>query len=308
MKTLKITLSAVLALAALSPLSFAEGGKAVYGSDDRLDFFEAPPEMRALADSVVSFWDAASVEPADPGEVKLKTGKLTDKFGGRNLCPDEKFQEQPIGASCSGALVGEDLVITAGHCMKTEDDCKKTRIVFGYAVKEEGGGAVTTLPAGEVYGCAGIITRFMDGESGSYAPADSRLSGADFALIRLDRRAAGHKPLAINRGADLRKGDGVFVIGHPSGLPLKAAGGAAVRGFAGGYFTADLDIFHGNSGSPVFNSGTGLIEGLVARNDVLDFNLSPAGCVITATHAQTEEPNNDISRIAVLSDFIPELK
>ena len=126
-------------------------------------------------------------------------------FGERaNLCPDEKFREQPIGAFCSGSLVGEDLVMTAGHCVKNDSDCADTRMVFGYAIKKEGEAAVTTLPSGEVYSCSKIVKRFLGGEPGSDNPEGQHL-GADFALIQLDRKVTGHKPLAINRGTSLRQ-------------------------------------------------------------------------------------------------------
>ncbi len=143
------------ALAALPPLSSA-ANKGIYGGDDRLDFFAASRDLQALSDSVVSLWEAASVETLNDGWVRLRTSKFGERL---NLCPNERFRAQPIGAACSGALVGEDLVITAGHCIRTKEACAEARIVFGYAIKKAGGSAATTLPAGEVYGCARIVRR-----------------------------------------------------------------------------------------------------------------------------------------------------
>ncbi len=305
MKTLKLILYAALALAALPLFSLADDSKGIYGRDDRLDFFEAPPEMRDLADSVVSLWDAADVSG---GVFSSGVSLATAEFGSASgLCPSERFYTQPvsIGSLCSGSLVGEDLVMTAGHCMKTEDDCKKTKVVFGYAIKTAGAEAATTLPDSEVYDCAGIVRRFNSRDPGSGGPGD-KFYGADFALIRLDRKVIGHKPLALNRGADLKKGDGVFTIGHPAGLPLKIAGGATVRDFTGaGYFKTDLDAFGGNSGSPVFNAATGLIEGIVVRGGQ-DFISTPAGCSVTATVAQAGGRGEQVTKISALSAFIPE--
>jgi len=303
MKTLKTTLSVAAALLVLPYLSFAGEGKSIYGDDNRLDFFAASQDMKTLSDSVVSFWKAASIETLAPGGVKLKTVNFGDRL---NLCPGEKFREQPIGAFCSGSLVGEDLVMTAGHCVKTEADCQNTKLVFGYAVKQEGAEAVTAMPASEVYTCAKIVKRFLGGEPGSANPAGQSL-GADYAVIKLDRKVTGHKPLPVNRGASLKNGDGIFVIGHPVGLPLKVAAGATVRDFSKvGYFVADLDTFGGNSGSPVFNARTKKIEGILVRGDE-DFLDSPAGCTTMATYAQTGGRGEDVTKISVLSSVIPRL-
>jgi len=304
MKTLmKTTLSAAAALLILPLLSFSEEGKSIYGEDNRLEYFAASQDMKTLSDSVVSFWKAPSVEMTG-GNAVLKTMNFGDRL---NLCPGEKFREQPIGAFCSGSLVGEDIIMTAGHCVKTEADCQNIKVAFGYAIKKEGGAAATTLPASEVYSCSKIIKRFLGGEPGSANPTGQNL-GADFALIKLDRKVTGHKPLAINRGTNLKKGDGIVVIGHPVGLPLKVAGGASVRDFSKvGYFTADLDTFGGNSGSAVFNTKTRKIEGILVRGDT-DFVDGPTGtCTVMATYEQTGGRGEDVTKISVLSSFIPKL-
>ena len=299
---IKTTLTAAAALVILPMLSFAEG-KSIYGEDNRLDYFAAAQDMKALSDSVVSFWKAPSVTIAN-GTAKLQTVNFGERM---NLCPAEKFREQTIGAFCSGSLVGPDLVMTAGHCVKTEEDCKNIKMAFGYYVTKAGSPAVTSLPAGEIYSCSKIVKRFLGGEPGSENPAGQTL-GPDYAILKLDRAVTGHKPLPINRGANLKKGDGIFVIGHPVGLPLKVAAGARVRDFSKiGYFAADLDTFGGNSGSPVFNTRTKLIEGILVRGDT-DFIKSPAGCVTMATYAQTGGRGEDVTKISSVSKFIPKLR
>ncbi len=300
----KNILTAAAALLILPALSFS-AGKSIYGEDNRLDYFQMSPEMKARSNSVVSFWEAAQVTAEGSG-FKLKTLKYGERDfgGGKKLCPGEKFAEQAIGAFCSGSLVGEDLIITAGHCITSEAQCADTKLVFGFAVTKEGAEAVTTVPAADVYTCSKIVKRFLAGEPGSDNPTGQNL-GPDYALIKLDRKVTGRKPLPVNRGTTLKDGSGIYVIGHPVGLPIKLAGDAKVRDFSKiGYFTADLDTFGGNSGSPVFNAATNKIEGILVRGD-RDFELSPAGCVTQSTYEQTGGRGEDVTKVGVISSYIP---
>jgi hypothetical protein len=38
------------------------------------------------------------------------------------VCKDEKFAEQLSPARCSGFLINEDTLVTAGHCMSSPSD------------------------------------------------------------------------------------------------------------------------------------------------------------------------------------------
>lgn len=322
---LKAILSLTVLTSALPLMSFAggSGGKSIYGEDNRVDFFSASADMQKLSDSVVSLWNAEKTV-FDPAS-KTYTLKTTNFGSDLNLCPGEKFREQPTGAFCSGSLVGEDMIMTAGHCITDETRCADTKVVFGYAIRTEGGQAPTKIAQEEVYNCKKIVKRFPDTEPGAVFPLDpmqfisliqfagmalssgtSRL-GPDYALIQLDRKVAGHEALAVNRSITLKRGDAIFVIGHPVGLPLKVTDGATVRDTApAGYFVTDLDTFGGNSGSPVFNAKTKLVEGILVRGDK-DFIQSPAGCNTMATFSQNGGRGEDVTKISELQAFIPKL-
>ncbi len=303
---MKKALKVFLTLAIITPARplpvFA--GRSVYGADDRLDYFAAGADMQRLAGSVVSLWESGKVT-RKPGSsaVSLKTVPFGYIY---NLCPGEPFRDQPTGAFCSGSLVGDDMVITAGHCIANEDKCLDTRIIFGFAVTAPGSDAVTKVPQSEVYSCKKIVQRFLGTEAGANVPVGHDV-GTDYALIQLDRKVLNHPPLQVNRAQQLVNGTGLVIIGHPAGLPLKVAGNASVRrSFRVGYFTADLDAFCGNSGSPVFNASTLLVEGILTRSGG-DFITSPAGCAITATYPQAGGRGEDATRISVLQSFIPRL-
>jgi len=292
---MKIILSAVVVFS-LPMLSFSEG-KSIYGSDNRLDYFEASSDMQTLSNSVVSLWKSYKLVEKS-GKYKLSTMTLGDA---KNLCPAEKFKDQKVGAFCSGSLVGKDLIMTAGHCITSETDCADTKFVFGFKVAAAGGAGADSIAKSEVYGCSRIVQRYLGDEHwwGGFS--------VDYALIKLDRKVTGHTPLPINRSGAISNGAKLFVIGHPSGLPLKVAADATVRSTSHrGYFVANLDTFGGNSGSAVFNLDTRKIEGILVRG-ADDYKPTPAGCNTVATFEQTKGRGEDVTKIARLSSYIPML-
>jgi len=305
MKNILLTLLLPAFIHAIAPFSAFALDKGIYGEDDRQDYFQVPGEVQRLADSVVSLWQSTKVNRT--GDVFALT---TRNFGqSMSLCPTERFYDQPKGAFCSGALVGEDLIMTSGHCIADEAACADTKIVFGFNIRKEGEAAATTRPAGEVYGCKKII------ESRLPAPANfvakwigPRWVGPDYALIQLDRKVSGHNPLPINRKQKLVKGGRLFAIGHPNGLPLKVADGAKIRNVSPkDFFMADLDTYEGNSGSPVFSAETGLIEGVLFDGGE-DFVDPPVGCKHSYVAGQEQGEGEYVTRISVLAGLIPAVK
>ena len=76
------------------------------------------------------------------------------------------------------------------------------------------------------------------------------------------------------------------MIGHPCGLPLKCAPGASIDDFTDNYFRADLDVYSGNSGSPVFCAETHELIGIVSRGKPADFRWTGT-CWITMRYPKT---------------------
>lgn len=277
-------------------------GKSIYGEDDRLEYFEAPADRRALADSVVSMWSSRWVRP-ELGKANLFVVTLKSAA---DLCPGERFAEQPAGAFCSGTLVGPDLVMTAGHCITDEAKCADTKFIFGFGLKKAGD-YPRSVPEGEVYGCKRIVKRALTTSTVGliYHNFVNGGPGPDYALIQLDRAVQDHKPLKVNHGKGVSAGTPLFVIGHPVGLPVKIAGNASVRDTAAKYFfLADLDTFGGNSGSAVFNARNNQIEGILVRGG-RDFIPSPAGCNMHYVLPQGGGKGESVTKIEALEKYIP---
>ncbi|MCX5784176.1 MAG: serine protease [Elusimicrobia bacterium] len=292
---MKRTLKAILAMAIISPLLSTPAlavDKGIYGRDDRIELFDASPETRRLADSVVSLWQSVDIHYNSADKTfSLETTNFGDDL---NLCPGERFREQPRGPGlCSGSLVGGDLIMTAGHCVKDQSACNVLKIVFGFAFKKISlAGDPSEIGVKDVYSCKKIIAHSTGDEP-------------DYALIQLDRKVAGHKPLVINRSHNLIAGDKVMVMGHPKSLPLKIAAGGTVRVVSPlDYFVTDLDTFAGNSGSPVINAATGLIEGILIGGDN-DFIQTLSGCATVATYPQNGGGGEFATAVSALESFIP---
>jgi V8-like Glu-specific endopeptidase len=171
-------------------------------------------------------------------------------------------------AMCSGFLVSENVLVTAGHCIKNDADCASYKWVFDYKMDHDKQDSMT-VPSSSVYGCSKIISRTLD-----------QFSKDDYAVIQLDRKVTDRRPLHFRRSGGINVGDSVVVIGHPSGLPTKIADGANVRSRNTKFFVANLDTYGGNSGSAVFNQKTGDVEGILVRGEN-DYVQSARGCMVS---------------------------
>lgn len=289
-----ITLGLMTGLAACAPADRSPAGESglasgvVYGSDDRRDLYQvSDPRLLRLAASTVALVKDGALN-AQPGGFTLAGKNFGEEYG---LCANEPFRDQQASAFCSGSLVGPDLILTAGHCIRTADDCASTSFVFGFAVTAPGA-TKTSFAANDVYHCGAIVAR------------EEKSTGADYALIKLDRAVVGREPLEVRRQGEVSLGQGLVVIGHPSGLPSKIAGGGIVRGVASpDFFVSNLDTYGGNSGSAVFNADTGVIEGILVRGDT-DFQRV-GGCVASVLRPADGGRGEDVTRISKVKDLIP---
>ncbi|MBI2424553.1 MAG: trypsin-like peptidase domain-containing protein [Candidatus Hydrogenedentes bacterium] len=269
------------------------GGKIVYGTDDRIDVFEeTDPARIALADSTCSLLFNNELADNGDGTFTILTGGYVVE--GRTACEGERFAFQPTAPFCTGFLVADDIIATAGHCYDSTR-INNVRFVFGFRMLD----AVNVrnvVDASEVYQGVEVLGQMLDNNS-----------GLDYAVVRVDRTvtAPGAAPLEIRRQGTIANNTAIGVIGYPSGLPEKIAFGANTKVQNNSnpvFFVANLDTYGGNSGSPVFNAATGVVEGILVRGG-RDFNFT-GSCFFTNT--VSDSPGGEgVTRSTTFDQFIP---
>lgn len=251
------------------PLATAES-PVVYGDDNREDVYAHPDSSwrQVAMDSIVTLMSPEVMDMSDSNDVQFSSETLAGRLG---LCSGERFGDQPVAGHCSGTLIDDDLVLTAGHCIETDADCRNTRVVFNYYYASQG--RLQTVTSDDVYSCS---------HRRAFALEDNRGRSLDYAIMQLDRPVVGHSPARVN--ADTRgivEGLAVTVIGSGSGLPQKIDTGGSVRNSrasARDFFVTNLDTFGGNSGSGVFDTQGGALVGILVSGDT-DY-VQQGGCTV----------------------------
>jgi V8-like Glu-specific endopeptidase len=282
MKITLALLSLTLPLIAFS----ADHEKVIYGEDNRHDVYDYP--------------DRAIVELSKSTMALVKSSDITNRGGNfqvdqttfresQGMCSNERFVAQPTAAFCSGFLVAPNKIVTAGHCITSAEACADVRFVFDYKMNNASNAQVN-FRSTQIYSCKKILGQVLE------------QSGRDFAVIELDREVTDREPLKLSTNKELKSGDGIFVIGHPSGLPTKITDSAVVRNVktSSGYFVGNLDTYGGNSGSAVFNTKTLEVEGILVRGE-RDYESS-GNCRASYRIGETEGRGEDVTLISVIHE------
>ncbi|HLW57397.1 MAG TPA: serine protease [Bacteriovoracaceae bacterium] len=248
---MKISTTLVLAVSLLSAGQALAKNKVIYGEDNRVDVVNSNNSLFVeLSRSTAAMISSVNLRPDEDAGTTRIVGKTLRSSG---ICATERFANQISAANCSGFLVGENLLVTAGHCIRNNSDCRGYKWVFDYKVDHEDQGEVV-VDSTSIYSCKRIVNRSLNS-----------MNGDDWALLELDRNVTDRAPLTYRTSGKPRVQDPLVVIGHPTGIPTKIADGANVRSLSSTYFVANLDTFGGNSGSAVFNAHTGVVEGILVR-------------------------------------------
>lgn len=229
------------------------GLDAIYGRDDR-EFVsnKSDKKIQELSKSIALI---VSVDHIDVGlfRTAIKAENAQEVL---SMCVSERFVTAPVLPGCTGFLVAPNIMATAGHCFQSEDDCISKKIIFDVEAKKQSRKGYSVSPS-TVFSCSRIISNSYD---------ISRPDLHDYALIELDRAPKNRLPLKLNLTKKIADKEKVFMIGHPFGMPLMLSPNASVANNASELqFSANLDSFEGNSGSPVFNAKTFEVEGILVN-------------------------------------------
>lgn len=264
----------------------------VYGEDARKDIlFVESSAIRSLSESTAAMIPTRYLIPTDYGMTTIYLSKFGSSKG---LCTDEPFYSQPSAAVCSAFLVADDLMVTAGHCISNEE-CAADLNSFVFGFKMLG----PTHPAEEVlnedvFHCKEVVSRELS-------------EAQDYALVRLDRPVRRFAPLKLQK-KPLEVNDEIYVVGHPSGLPLKYADGAKVREVFPAFYRTNLDTFGGNSGSAVFNAKTNEVVGILVRGEK-DYEYNEQRACVVSKHCGPDEcRGEDVTNISYITKQLPKAR
>ncbi|MFP2932122.1 trypsin-like serine peptidase [Pyxidicoccus sp. 3LG] len=265
----------------------------VYGTDNRTDVYaHANATLRLRAQqSTVALMNPSDFNTSNPNDVTFNAATLQSAYG---LCSTQRFLTDLTPAFCSGTLIDDDLVLTAGHCITSASACSSTRFVFNFY--RTAANAMQPVTTADIFSCQSIVVR-------QQATVNGR--NLDYAIVKLDRAATPRfVPAPIRAGgAALPVGTNVTVIGSGSGIPFKIDSGGSVRDARAGtldYFIASTDTFGGNSGSGVYENSGYTVAGILVRGET-DY-VTSGGCTIVNTCTETGCGGEDISYVRTAVD------
>jgi len=169
------------------------------------------------------------------------------------VCGNFRLKDQLSAPdNCTGFLVGENLLMTAGHCIDDiEQFCSDHAIVFDFyqrVVQEESKSASIVNVE-----CEKVVLHKHN-------------RPFDYAVLKLKQRVKNRHIFSIDKKPYKQKGKDVFVMGHPLGTPMKITEpDILIKIEKDGLISTGLDLFAGNSGSPLIAQRTHKVLGIVSH-------------------------------------------
>jgi hypothetical protein len=232
----------------------------VYKSSFVLDAKKGAPREKYYR-ATLALMHAEDIFSDDQGAKASEAVSAAKKF---HICTDE--ESLPTGrigsyvrsviedisiASCSGVLIGPDMVLTAKHCVPTAQECAQTRVLTQFRREN-----------------LKIRDGLLNWESRDFVSC-RRLAYVsptlDFVIFQLSEPLRDREPLKLPaRGTPLP--NRVWSTGYPIGVSEKITAGR-VLAEQGEFAKAQMDTFAGSSGSGIFNPLNNDLVGLMLAGD-----------------------------------------
>ena len=286
-RLIALGLACFASFAALAHADVDRTPRIIRPPDDRADYFATTAMLQAIGDSVAAQMGTDALTENADGSFTIVDGTLADQYD--PMCNGERFGDQPNAASCTATLVGPDVLITAGHCLDengTRVDLNTIYFVFDYAVKQNGV-YPSTFTADQVYRGIEIL-----------GLANVESTANDWAVVRLDRTVTGRTPVGVRSTGAIAPGQAIVAIGFGAGLPMKFSDNATVQVLVDFGFEADLDIIEGNSGGPIINAETGLIEAVLSADQAIDDYFQDGDCFRATVCPEDPDCDNGFTLLA----------
>jgi hypothetical protein len=200
-------------------------------------------------------------------------------------------------SSCSAALIDADLILTAAHCISTDDEAASGSFTLDFQTNCAG-----ARPAGynpKFYKMRRVV------RTGFARPAGDMRPPLDYSIVQIDTGPSGIgvPPVSIRADAPTL-GEQLFVIHHPRGATKKISRQptdptcAVNSGSSSTVLVYACDSDNGSSGSPVFDA----MGRVVAVNDWAPGacnNQGQTGTVILQDFLTEPLPLRDVNVVAV---------
>ncbi len=216
---------------------------------------ECPPAMTAG----VSYSDL-KMHRSDPHKGMLAMVGQLDSWGcvfgdeftpfGVDACPGSFYDsifEDPTVATCTGILIGEDLVLAPGHCVECEgagfEQCGEINFLANYdslSISVEDRGPL----AADMY-------------SAKLCSAGGRGGADDWAIFRLNRKVKDGAIVSVEREGAPAAGTG-YALHYPNGVPLRRGPVELLPEAGNGSLShIRMSAFGHSSGSAIFGESEG---------------------------------------------------
>jgi V8-like Glu-specific endopeptidase len=263
----------------------------VLGStDDRVDAYKlTDPNLSPFIGSTASMWLANQISDQGNGTTTISNYYYTSALG-QPLCAGTKFYNQPVGAglACTAFFIAPDMVATADHCLTHWGwSWSDWRLIVDFANASGPNSWSNIVPNKKIYRPTAVV---------------AENANDDWAVMQVTPPLENWRPTYPLSAAGAPTtyqfstiSSSVAALGYGNGLPLKYSANASAWTFGDTYFLSDLDIFQGNSGSPVFDTATSMTLGIVTADYDDDYVYDSTNhCNREASYPNDRSPQNSI--------------